>query len=186
MSDSFATPWTVACQTPLSRGFPREEHWSGLPFLPLGDLPTQGLNPGLLRCRQILYHWATLEAPPCDYIKVIYLWQECHKSIAVSSSSWSHMILVCSSWWYLFRSPCQDVVWFPHHSRGHKNAQLRFLDGRSLTEDHPAYCVQNLFAWRPHWLIWPMSEHSNVHKAGSFLLDWQPCDGVPSAWLNSS
>ena len=29
----FATPWTVACQVPLSLGFPRQEYWSGLPFL---------------------------------------------------------------------------------------------------------------------------------------------------------
>ena len=31
-SDS-ATPRTVACQAPLSTGFSRQEHWSGLPFL---------------------------------------------------------------------------------------------------------------------------------------------------------
>ena len=29
MSDSFATPWTAACQAPLSMGFPRQEFWSG-------------------------------------------------------------------------------------------------------------------------------------------------------------
>ena len=34
----FATPWTVACQAPLSMGFFRQEHWSGLPFLPPGGL----------------------------------------------------------------------------------------------------------------------------------------------------
>ena len=28
----FATPWTAACQAPLSMGFPRQEYWSGLPF----------------------------------------------------------------------------------------------------------------------------------------------------------
>ena len=28
----FATPWTVARQAPLSMRFPRQEHWSGLPF----------------------------------------------------------------------------------------------------------------------------------------------------------
>ena len=28
------TPWTVACQAPLSMGFSRQEYWSGLPFLP--------------------------------------------------------------------------------------------------------------------------------------------------------
>ena len=27
-----ATPWTVACQAPLSMGFSRQEYWSGLPF----------------------------------------------------------------------------------------------------------------------------------------------------------
>ena len=26
------TPWTVAHQAPLSMGFSRQEHWSGLPF----------------------------------------------------------------------------------------------------------------------------------------------------------
>ena len=28
----FVTPWTVACQAPLSVGFSRQEYWSGLPF----------------------------------------------------------------------------------------------------------------------------------------------------------
>ena len=32
MSNSFAIPWTVACQAPLSMGFPRQEYCSGLPF----------------------------------------------------------------------------------------------------------------------------------------------------------
>ena len=29
---TLATPWTVAYQAPLSMGFSRQEHWSGLPF----------------------------------------------------------------------------------------------------------------------------------------------------------
>ena len=28
----FATPWTVACQAPLSVRLPRQGYWSGLPF----------------------------------------------------------------------------------------------------------------------------------------------------------
>ena len=28
----FATPWTVACQAPLSMAFSRQEYWSGLPL----------------------------------------------------------------------------------------------------------------------------------------------------------
>ena len=45
MSESFATPCTVALQVPLSLGFSRQEHWSGLPFLPPGDLPNLGMEP---------------------------------------------------------------------------------------------------------------------------------------------
>ena len=38
----FVTPWTVARQAPLSLGFSRQEHWSGLPCPPPGDLPDHG------------------------------------------------------------------------------------------------------------------------------------------------
>ena len=34
------------CQAPLSMGFSRQEHWSGLPFPPPGDLPDPGTEPG--------------------------------------------------------------------------------------------------------------------------------------------
>ena len=56
------TPWTVACQAPLSMKFSRQEYWSGLPCHPPEDLPDSGIQPGLLHCRQILYYWATREA----------------------------------------------------------------------------------------------------------------------------
>ena len=38
------TPWTVACQAPLSTGFPRQECWNGLPFPSPGDLPDSGIE----------------------------------------------------------------------------------------------------------------------------------------------
>ena len=44
VSNSFATPWTVAHEAPLSMGFSRQEYWSGLPFLPPGDLPDPGIE----------------------------------------------------------------------------------------------------------------------------------------------
>ena len=49
----FATPWTVACQAPLD--FPGKSPGVGCHFLLQGIFPTQGLNPGLLHCRQMLY-----------------------------------------------------------------------------------------------------------------------------------
>ena len=42
---TFATRWTVACQTPLSMGFSRQEHWSGLPFPSPGNLPNPEMEP---------------------------------------------------------------------------------------------------------------------------------------------
>ena len=52
-----ATPWTVAYQAALSMEFSRQKSWSGCDLSLLqGIFPTQGSNPGLLHCRQILYH----------------------------------------------------------------------------------------------------------------------------------
>ena len=45
MSDSFVTPWTAACQVPLSMGFSRQGFWSGLSFPSPGDLPDPGIEP---------------------------------------------------------------------------------------------------------------------------------------------
>ena len=52
----FALSWTIVGQAPLSMEFSRQEYWSGLPFPSLGIFLTQGSNPSLLHCRQILYH----------------------------------------------------------------------------------------------------------------------------------
>ena len=38
----------VARQAPVSMEFSWEEHWSGLPFPPPGDLPSLGIKPGSL------------------------------------------------------------------------------------------------------------------------------------------
>ena len=41
----FGTPWTVVHQAPSSMRFPRQEYWSGLPFLLQGDLSNTGIKP---------------------------------------------------------------------------------------------------------------------------------------------
>ena len=56
----FAILWTVACQAPLSMGFPRQEYWSGLPWPPPGHLLDPGIEPASLMspalAAQVLYH----------------------------------------------------------------------------------------------------------------------------------
>ena len=39
------TPWTVACQAPLSMGIPRREYWNKLSFPSPGGLPNSGIKP---------------------------------------------------------------------------------------------------------------------------------------------
>ena len=52
----FVTPWTVACQAPLSMGFSSQEYWSGLSFPPPGIFLTQESNSRLL-------HWQADSLP---------------------------------------------------------------------------------------------------------------------------
>ena len=42
------TLWAIARQAPLSMGFSRQEHWSGLPFPSPGDLPNPEIKPASL------------------------------------------------------------------------------------------------------------------------------------------
>ena len=42
---TLVTPWTTACQAPLSMRFPKQEYWSGLPFPSPGDVPEPGMEP---------------------------------------------------------------------------------------------------------------------------------------------
>ena len=51
----FTAPWIVAQHALLSMEFPRQEYWSGWPFLCPGDLP----DPGLLH----LLHWQVDSLP---------------------------------------------------------------------------------------------------------------------------
>ena len=62
----FATLWTIACQCPLSMGFSRQEHRSGLLCPPAEDLPYPGIEPMSLASSALIGRFfttsATLEA----------------------------------------------------------------------------------------------------------------------------
>ena len=65
LSDS-VSPWTAARQAPLSTGFSRQEHWSGLPLPPPGAFPTQGWNPCLLHWQVDSLPLSHLESTKCN------------------------------------------------------------------------------------------------------------------------
>ena len=58
-----ATPWTAACQAPLSTGFSRQEYWSGLLFPPPGDLPDPGIESASLASPALAGGFFTTEPP---------------------------------------------------------------------------------------------------------------------------
>ena len=62
----FATPWTVAHQAPLSKGFSRQEYWSGLPFPSPRDLPDPGIEPTFPALQAILY-CLSLQGSPLSF-----------------------------------------------------------------------------------------------------------------------
>ena len=53
---------------PLCMGFSRQEHWSGWPFPPPGDLPNPGSNPRLLHP----LHWQMDSLPLCHHMGPSY------------------------------------------------------------------------------------------------------------------
>ena len=64
VSDTFVTPWAVACQASLSMGFSRQEHWSRLLFPSPGDLADPRIKPVSL---VLAGRFFTIEPPekPC-------------------------------------------------------------------------------------------------------------------------
>ena len=79
----FATAWAVACQAPLSMQFSSQEYWSGLPFPFPGDLPDPEIEPGLLYCKQTLYHLSHQGSP---YWGICHIQIVAHISVHFSSS----------------------------------------------------------------------------------------------------
>ena len=90
MSDSFATPWMVARQAPLSVGFPRQEYWMGLPFPSLGDLP----NPGIEPAAPALAGGFFIAEPPGKHVFCYLNFTDCSVSIfTYIINYWPHSLI---------------------------------------------------------------------------------------------
>ena len=75
----FLIPWTVAHQAPLSVGFSRQEHWSGLPCPPPGIFATQEWKPSLLH----LLHWQACCLPLEPHGEPLYEYTHTHTYIYI-------------------------------------------------------------------------------------------------------
>ena len=83
-------------------GFSRQGHWSGLPFPFPGDLPDPEIKPGLLYCRQILYHLSYQGSPKENsvYLKLQRFAGSPYKSF--------HRGSICCCQFRLFHEPILD------------------------------------------------------------------------------
>ena len=97
MSDS-AIPWIVACPTPLSMEFPRQEYWSGLSFPSPGDLPDPRIKPRSPALQAGSLPTEPPGKPPCIYTQ-IYSFQilfQCWllQNIRYSSLCYTHLLSI--------------------------------------------------------------------------------------------
>ena len=65
------TPWTVACQAPLSMKFSRQEYWSWLPFPTPGDLPDPGIETSSLVSPALAGRFFISEPPQNMYMRIL-------------------------------------------------------------------------------------------------------------------
>ena len=86
LSDSVTT-WTVACEAPLSMGFPRHESWSGRHFLLQGVFLTQGLNLSFL-------HWWMDSEPPGEPMLYIVVFISQPSNLSLPTPSYIIIIIV--------------------------------------------------------------------------------------------
>ena len=101
---TLATPWTVAHQAPLSMGVSRQEHGVGCHCLLQRIFPTQESNPGLLHCRQTLYHLSHRGSPGTGYVWQGYIFQ--------SGLSAGFLLHLASEWhWCRDGIPLPSSVW---------------------------------------------------------------------------
>ena len=81
------TPWTVACQAPLSMGL--QEYWTGLPFPPPGNLSDPGIE---LASPALAGGFFTSEPPRKPFVVYHRLWkirfisEHCRQSITEVNS----------------------------------------------------------------------------------------------------
>ena len=70
MCYTFVTPWTVACQAPLSVEFSRQEYWSGLPFPSSGNISNPGIKPMFPAFSKWYSGFFTTEPPGKTILKI--------------------------------------------------------------------------------------------------------------------
>ena len=178
----FAAPWTVARWASLSMGFSRQEYWSGLPCPPAGDLPTQGLNPGLLHCRQIFYHLSH-QGSPRILEWVIYPFSR----RSSRPRNWTGVSCIAGGFftnWATRKAQCcdSDIKWGKTIGKvyllSEKNGSLKREAGFHLQCSHPYHSLLSFVAFQPfNYCVWSLHPSLEIVIA----VPWYPLGICPRA-----
>ena len=140
MFNSFATPWTVACQAPLSMWFPQQEYRSGLPFPPPWDFPDPGIEPmsSVSPALQayFFYLWTTREARS-TYLTKHFLAQYVQGKLKKNESMFEYLKsfqTLRNTTLRSLRNPwCSQTLSFTRHGSGLPEIPLAVPPGLSRT-----------------------------------------------------
>ena len=157
MSKSFATPWTVARQAPLSIGFPRQEYWSGLPFPSPGKLPDPGHEPIFPALAKRFFTTEPLgklnffDSPFVVSVMVVHSLY-CYKY----SVWWKKYFYTCGRvfglfpafyWWMFGRLP--DICYYEQCFHKHKHVSLVYMCRNSSGVSMIPLMLPQGFFWSP-------------------------------------
>ena len=116
----FGIPWAVAHQAPLSMGFSRQEHWSGLPFPSPGTLPNPGIKPASLRAPALAGEFSTTRAT--------WVADESGRSELCIPSVWRVHIIVIVSCGVVLHARRMLMVWVSPGLQGDEVKILHFSE----------------------------------------------------------
>ena len=141
VSDSFATPWTVAYQAPLSMEFSRQEYWSGLLYPAPGESSRlrDRTQISWVSCisRWILYHFATWEA---------HIWETGLFEILLKTMEWTFRVevwkrnTVC---WFFKQSNVGEAAVNPGDLNSSSNFVLNQEASFTILEHFPISSVKS-------------------------------------------
>ena len=149
------TLWTVACQASLFMEFSREKYWSGLPFPSPADLLTQGLNPRLLDCKQILYHLSHQRSPQI--------------SQSITKMLFDFPVHVCKARFSLYTST-KSNIFQQSDGRGRFKNPVAFM--KPITKEAGKRETMPLFSLN---VVVFFLNHSNLHLSKSHVFDPLGC-----------
>ena len=131
----FPIPRTVACQAPLSMGFPRQEYWNGLIFPSPGDLPDPGIQPESPTSLALAGRFFTTEPP-----EVCKMSSSSHRRLSAKLYS----IWVFLQLWFIWRVPRGNPSFIMHPASLKKTG----IPGHSGGSQYPS-----LFSPFSHFLL---------------------------------